>query len=159
VDGYTVNYGTTPIANQYSAHFDGQANGVLAKNIGALAKNGNYYFRVQATNGCTAGPWSNTVVSVGGKKRSFMTTIIQVVNKGLVKVGAKPINTNSVCTGNWCRAGGASATTTPEPSSAPSYPDAATPVVTPAPAAPLPPTANPSWLQKVGNFFGKLRGR
>lgn len=57
--GYTINYGLTSSANQYSDSFDySGSQWTLGRTVSFLNPNTNYYFRIQARNGCAAGLWS-----------------------------------------------------------------------------------------------------
>lgn len=57
--GYRIEYGTNREANQHSDTFNHKdQNWTLGRTINYLHPNTEYYFKVQAVNGCTAGPWS-----------------------------------------------------------------------------------------------------
>lgn len=75
---YTVAYGLSPVAEQFGARFDyGLQSGVVSLPIRALNPGSTYYFRVRGENGCTAGPWSNTLaikVAKTGTITSYLFT-------------------------------------------------------------------------------------
>ncbi len=57
--GYEISYGTSSQANQYSDNFG--YNGkewILNRTISSLQFNSTYFFKIRATNGCTAGQFS-----------------------------------------------------------------------------------------------------
>ena len=61
-DGFTISYGLTNDANNYSFHVNQSSVGSALKfNINDLTANTIYYFKVRATNGCANGPWSGVV--------------------------------------------------------------------------------------------------
>lgn len=61
-DGYSIFYGLTPSADAYSVSFKmGVLNGAVKYTVNDLFPKTNYYFKVRATNGCAAGPFSSTV--------------------------------------------------------------------------------------------------
>ncbi len=61
-DGYSISYGLTQSADTYSVSFNmGVLKGAVKYTINDLFPKTNYFFKVRAKNGCTAGPWSSTV--------------------------------------------------------------------------------------------------
>jgi len=82
VDGYTVFYGLTQNADSNAINFSqGNTSGAIKYTINALLPNKVYYFRVQGTNGCATGPWSNT------KSSGLSTLPITGPSSYLVSVG------------------------------------------------------------------------
>ena len=60
--GYVVSYGNTSAADQYNATFDSSnTSGVTSFQIGSLAENTTYFFKVRGMNGCAPGDWSQTL--------------------------------------------------------------------------------------------------
>lgn len=72
--GYNFNYGTSAGANQYGdmLKYSGFS-WILGRTVSMLSPNTTYYFRVQATNGCTGGPWSKTIQIKTKNKSSNIT--------------------------------------------------------------------------------------
>jgi len=63
-DGFTISYGLSAEAIDYSLHVNQGAVGSAIKyTINDLTKNTVYFFKVRATNGCASGPWSGVVSS------------------------------------------------------------------------------------------------
>lgn len=62
-DGYIVEYGTTPLANEHAVKFEWKdEGGAVPYEIFSLnQQNATWYFRVQAYSGCAVGPWSPTM--------------------------------------------------------------------------------------------------
>lgn len=61
-NGYSINYGLTPEANQFGELFNYHGpEWTLSRAIANLSPNTTYYFKVRATYGCNAGEWSQTV--------------------------------------------------------------------------------------------------
>lgn len=61
-NGYNISYGLKPEASQYGDLFGYSGNDwTIGRTIGSLSPNTDYYFKVQAVNGCTGGLWSKTV--------------------------------------------------------------------------------------------------
>lgn len=62
--GYTISYGTSSNANQYSASFNsGDTSGAQTYTINDLTQNTIWYFKVRANNGCTPGNFSTPMSS------------------------------------------------------------------------------------------------
>jgi len=71
-DGYAISYGLTSDSNDYSVSFkEGVLTGAVTYTINDLTPNLTYYFKVRATNGCAAGPWS-TVLSANNSGTSIL---------------------------------------------------------------------------------------
>jgi hypothetical protein len=63
-DGFTISYGRTPAADSKQVHFGQIPTGTAVKyTVDSLTTQGQYYFKVQATNGCAVGQWSNIMSS------------------------------------------------------------------------------------------------
>lgn len=139
---YTLEYGTQPGTFLYAV--SGIPGGAFS--VRYLAPNTTYYFRVAAKNGCTVGPWSNTVKA---RTRSALT-----VRGNSVVTGGGVIRPTAAAPRN----SGTSSTTTPKPTAVPIVPQeqpqqSATKVST-APSQPSQPTATPT-LQQNG-FFSSI---
>jgi hypothetical protein len=68
-DSYTISYGFTSSADNYSVVYpQGRTEGAATYVISSLNANTSYYFKVRANNGCAAGPWSS--VKQAGKQLS-----------------------------------------------------------------------------------------
>jgi hypothetical protein len=62
-DGYTISYGLNSSANDYSVSFsEGVLDGAVKYTISDLNVDTTYYFKVRATKGCAAGPWSTVLL-------------------------------------------------------------------------------------------------
>lgn len=99
--GYEVSFGNTPDANQYTDRFS--YNGpkwILDHTISHLQTNSNYYFKVRATNGCTAGDYSKVVqVKTKGRLADLSATLAKY------NPFSKPVTPSyspSVATGGSC---------------------------------------------------------
>ncbi len=63
--GFNISYGLTSDANSYSVKFNQLSTGGAIKyTINDLYPKTNYYFKVQAVNGCAFGPWSGVKSSM-----------------------------------------------------------------------------------------------
>ncbi len=63
-DGYVISYGLTPTADSYSSIYpQGPTEGANKYTVNDLFPKTNYFFKVRATNGCAAGPWSQILSS------------------------------------------------------------------------------------------------
>lgn len=61
-EGFTVSYGLTQDADSHVIHFEQIATGTAVKyTVNGLTAQGQYYFKVQATNYCASGQWSNVM--------------------------------------------------------------------------------------------------
>jgi hypothetical protein len=58
-NAYTISYGYTPGDMRFGVEKSGNETGVIAYTLNELTPDTNYYVRVRAKNGCSAGIWSN----------------------------------------------------------------------------------------------------
>lgn len=59
-DAYTISYGLSASADNYSVTFPmGMTTGAVSYKINSLTPKTAYFFKVRANNGCAAGPWSS----------------------------------------------------------------------------------------------------
>lgn len=76
VTSYYIAYGLDLVAEQFGAQFDqGKTTGVLSYKVSNLDPNTTYYFKVRAGNDCAAGPWSSSMKSTAGSKRSGLSSV------------------------------------------------------------------------------------
>lgn len=71
--GYNVTYGLNSSANQYGDNFNYSGSvWTYGRTIKGLSPNTTYYFKVQGTNGCNAGGWSQTVSAKTKSENSIL---------------------------------------------------------------------------------------
>jgi len=60
-DSFTISYGISPSADSHSVKLNqSSSTGAISYKINDLVNGANYFFKVQAFNGCAPSPWSQT---------------------------------------------------------------------------------------------------
>jgi hypothetical protein len=100
VSGYNIYYGLTSDANQFSDSFDyGSGSWVIGRTISRLSPHTTYYFKVQAKNGCNAGPLSKTMSTRTGSILSNVTQFFANLSpfKQTPQISNKVLGVNTSC--------------------------------------------------------------